>query len=298
MEKYPLISVIMNCYNGEKYLEEAINSVLSQTYSNWEIIFWDNRSSDNSAAIFKSYTDPRLKYFYAPKHTVLYEARNLAIRESKGDLIGFLDVDDWWTSEKLSTQVDCFESDKVGLVCSSYFLVNERKKSQEATIAGPFSSGQVLNELLEHYFIHVSTLVIRREAIYSLPYWCDPRFNIIGDLDIVIRLVLNWELISVPEPLAYYRWHEQNTGFISDYQIADELSVWIEEIKLIDQIREQPAFETIVARTQWYNAIKCVYDGNRFKALGSLSGLTTIRKIKVLGVLFLPTFLARKLILS
>ena len=63
----PLVSILMNCFNGEKFLREAVDSVLAQTYQNWEVIFWDNQSTDKSAEIFKSYSDPRLKYFYAPK---------------------------------------------------------------------------------------------------------------------------------------------------------------------------------------------------------------------------------------
>ena len=59
----PLISILMNCYNGEKFLFDSINSVISQTYENWELVFWDNRSTDNSKKIFKSYKDKRLKYF-------------------------------------------------------------------------------------------------------------------------------------------------------------------------------------------------------------------------------------------
>ena len=82
--KQPLVSVIMNCYDGEKYLTEAIDSVLAQTYQNWEIVFWDNQSTDRSAEIIKSYTDPRVKYFYAPKHTWLYEERNYAIEKASG----------------------------------------------------------------------------------------------------------------------------------------------------------------------------------------------------------------------
>ena len=66
----PLVSIIMNCYNGETYLIQSIESVLSQTYKNWELIFWDNRSNDKSAEIFKSYKDSRFKYFYAPEHTL------------------------------------------------------------------------------------------------------------------------------------------------------------------------------------------------------------------------------------
>lgn len=297
MQKELLVSVIMNCYNGEKYLKQAIDSVLSQTYTNWEIIFWDNQSIDKSAEIFKSYSDPRFKYLYAPKHTVLYEARNYAILQSQGGLISFLDVDDWWVPEKLSAQVGLFENDKTGLVCSSYFLINERKEQTKSTVYGPFPSGKVLNELLGEYFIHISTLMIRRTALLSLEHLCDTRFNIIGDLDLVIRLMFNWELVSLPEPLAYYRWHKKNTGFITDYLISDELAVWIKEVSFIDAIKDQPNFAKIVAKTKWYQVIKCIYDGDRLKALSLLKEIPAKSQIKAIGALLLPTSIARKLII-
>ena len=108
-EKKPLISIIMNCYNGEEYLYHAVKSVISQTYKNWELIFWDNQSSDNSLKILRKFKDKRIKYFYAKKHTVLYEARNLAIKKSKGKFIAFLDVDDFWSKNKLESQIPYFK---------------------------------------------------------------------------------------------------------------------------------------------------------------------------------------------
>ena len=118
----PLVSVIMNCYNGQKYLEESIESVLSQTYKNWELIFWDNISNDRSAEIFKNYNDSRLKYFCAENHTPLYEARNKAFKKTSGELIAFLDVDDLWTEDKLSKQVSLISHSLflVTSVCQSY----------------------------------------------------------------------------------------------------------------------------------------------------------------------------------
>ena len=107
--KKPLISIIMNCYNGEEFLKHAIKSVLSQTYKNWELIFWDNQSTDNSFKILKKYKDKRIKYFYAKKYTTLYEARNLAIKKSKGEFIAFLDVDDLWLKNKLEFQIAHFK---------------------------------------------------------------------------------------------------------------------------------------------------------------------------------------------
>jgi len=67
-----LVSIIINCYNGQKYLLNAIKSVINQNYKNWEIIFWDNKSNDNSRKIVKKIKDKRIKYFLSKKHTTLY----------------------------------------------------------------------------------------------------------------------------------------------------------------------------------------------------------------------------------
>ena len=91
MNDQPLVSVIMNCYNGEKYLRESIDSVVAQTYENWELIFWDNHSTDNSAQIVQSYGDSRIYYFCSQTFTPLGEARNLAIKQSNSEFIAILD---------------------------------------------------------------------------------------------------------------------------------------------------------------------------------------------------------------
>ena len=101
----PLISIIMNCHNSAKFLKEAIESVLNQTYTNWELIFWDNLSTDESAKILKSYDDCRIKYFISKEFTSLGKVRNFAINQSKGRFIAFLDCDDLWHPEKLSKQI-------------------------------------------------------------------------------------------------------------------------------------------------------------------------------------------------
>ena len=113
-------------YNGEAYLYESIKSVLSQTYANWELIFWDNRSNDKSAEIFKSYNDKRFKYYYAPQHTLLCEARNEAIKKSSGEFIAFLDTDDFWEKDKLELQIPLFKDLDVGVVYGNLYVVNEK----------------------------------------------------------------------------------------------------------------------------------------------------------------------------
>ena len=127
----PLVSILMNCFNGEKFLREAIQSVLAQTYQNWELIFWDNQSTDGSSEIFRDYDDGRFNYFNAPKHTLLSEARNYAIEKASGEFFAFLDVDDRWTPEKLKNQIPLFDNPNVGIVYGNYWLENERNKSSK-----------------------------------------------------------------------------------------------------------------------------------------------------------------------
>ena len=91
-------------------------SVFDQTHINWEIIFWDNQSTDNSRNIVLSFNDKRIRYYFASTHESLYSSRNYAIEKADGDLIAFLDTDDSWLPSKLKTQVKEFEDDSVGVV--------------------------------------------------------------------------------------------------------------------------------------------------------------------------------------
>jgi glycosyltransferase involved in cell wall biosynthesis len=148
MQNNPLVSIIMNCYNSDEFLKEAIESVLNQTYSNFEIIFWDNQSTDNSAKIVKSYDDNRIKYFYASNFTPLGEARNLAIDKCIGEWIAFLDCDDIWDKNKL--QISFLElknsKENISLIYSKTEIINK-----DGNITGKIEksiSGNIHNQLL------------------------------------------------------------------------------------------------------------------------------------------------------
>ena len=110
MQNKPLVSIIVNCYNGEKYLNEAITSVFEQTYQHWELLIWDNRSTDNTAKICASFTDLRFKYILAPNHTNLGMARKEAVKEASGTWVCFLDCDDLWHPKKLERQLKYIEA--------------------------------------------------------------------------------------------------------------------------------------------------------------------------------------------
>src|ERR1035441_6876343 len=94
--RMPRVSVVMNGFNGERYLRAAIDSVVAQTFQDWELIFWDNASTDGSAEIVRSYGDARLRYFRGERTVPLGAARKLALEKVRGEWIGFLDTDDLW----------------------------------------------------------------------------------------------------------------------------------------------------------------------------------------------------------
>mgnify|MGYP003956655605 CR=1 FL=1 len=154
----PLVSILMNCYNGEKYLEESLNSVIQQTYENWELVFWDNQSCDNSAKIFKSYSDKRLKYFLAKNHSGLGEARKRAFEHLKGKFVAVLDTDDIWYPTKIEKQLQYFDDIDVGLVISNAYFFNEIKKIK--IYKEKYFQGWVFNKLLENYYVCLVTLLL------------------------------------------------------------------------------------------------------------------------------------------
>ena len=103
------ISVIVNCHNGEKYLADCLESILKQKYKNLEIILYDNFSTDKSKIIANNFKDDRIKLFSSNKKLHLYDARNEAINNASGELIAFLDVDDWWDENYLISRAKKFD---------------------------------------------------------------------------------------------------------------------------------------------------------------------------------------------
>ncbi|MCD7983653.1 MAG: glycosyltransferase, partial [Desulfovibrio sp.] len=114
----PAVSVIMNCLNSARDLRAALDSLMAQSFEDFEVIFWDNGSTDDSPAIARSY-GPRLRYFRGEKTVPLGAARNLALAQARGRYLAFLDCDDLWRPQKLEKQVALFEAnERVGLVCT------------------------------------------------------------------------------------------------------------------------------------------------------------------------------------
>lgn len=158
-----LVSIITPVHNSEQFLECCIESVLTQTYENWEHILVDDCSSDNSKAIIESYQeqDPRIKYYGLQENSGAGMARNKGIEFAKGKYIAFLDSDDVWYPEKLEKQLHFMEQNNYHFTFTDYDQINE--------------AGQRLSKVLK-----CKPIVTYKNALYKNPIGC---LTVIYDVD-------------------------------------------------------------------------------------------------------------------
>ena len=293
----PVVSIIMNCYNGETYLRESIESVLSQIYENWELIFWDNRSVDKSAKIFKSYDDKRFRYYYAPQHTLLYEARNEAIKKSSGEFIAFLDTDDFWEKDKLELQMPFFEDLKVGVVYGNLIIVNEKLNTKKIFIKGKKPRGFILDDLLKDYCVGIVTFVIRKSFLNNRQQAFDSTFDYIGDFDLMIRMSSKYKFECVDKPIASWRPHWKNESLLKKNNQIKELRIWSKKMENYPVIFNNKNFSNIDNVINNLEVVSLILDNDREKARLKIKKMPySLKKIKFLIALLLPNNFVKRFI--
>lgn len=291
---YKLISIIVNCYNGEEFLEICLDSIKKQTYLNWEVIFYDNCSIDKSKSIFEKFSinDNRFKYFKSDYNIPLYHARGEAIKKCSGEFIAFLDVDDFWLDNKLSKQIALFDNKEVGLVVGNFYYLNEREDNfdlnQCSLIFDILPKGKVISEMFKKYFIHMSSLMIRKSSYDSLSKGFDSRWTILGDFDLCVRLNINWQLDAVDEPTTYYRYHTNNTGKILGFKYVEEMGQLIQEYKGIQSISNLIEFKKYVKKYYWLRFISNIYINQEFYLIETLLNVSFKNKFRVLICCLMP----------
>lgn len=127
MEKKSLVSIIMPAYNSERFIKDSINSVLNQTYKNWELLIINDYSKDSTGTIIEEYSkkDARIKILNQSKNSGVVAARNRGIKESKGKYIAFLDSDDLWEKEKLDNQIEIMTQNNYYMTYTEYSYITE-----------------------------------------------------------------------------------------------------------------------------------------------------------------------------
>ena len=294
MKTEPLVSIIMNCLNGEKYLKFSLRSIIEQDYKNWELIFWDNKSSDNSFKIVKSFRDKRIRYFRANKKTVLYEARNLAIKKARGKFIAFLDVDDFWTKDKLSKQIPKFKNKNVGLVYSNFYKYYDSTKKKKIAFKNKLPRGKVTGLIVKNYQVGFLTVILRKDFITQKKIF-DFKYDLLSDYDFVLHYSLKHDFNCVDEPLAFYRIHNDQLQKKKLVIQAKQFCQWFKNKKISKKFNQYD-LSSIFRKYEYYDLLKDLNESKINLFYKTLKNFNFLNFIKINALIFFPKKIILKFI--
>ncbi len=225
----------MNCYNNAHVLHEALHSVYAQTFTDWEIIFWDDMSDDASLHLAQNFNaqDARLRCFQGLERVSLGHARNEALAKARGEFIAFLDCDDVWLPTKLEKQIKLMrENAHVGLVCTdaeNFYVYNGVYKSMGRIFdTAKAHRGRVFRKLICGQWIAMSSVMLRRSCLNTLQgahasgKYFDIKLNICEEAELFYRLAHMWDFDYVDEMLTKRRIHHKNITFTRFDELAFE----------------------------------------------------------------------------
>ncbi|MFC1904253.1 glycosyltransferase family 2 protein [Chloroflexota bacterium] len=284
------VSAIILTYNRAHMLTEAIDSVLNQTFKDFEVIVVDNYSSDNTEAVVKSYNDKRIKYFKNQNNGFIGVNRNYGVEKSRGEYITFLDDDDLWLSEKLERQVELLDSNKeLGLVYSDSYMINGDGNVRENTYFHGVNPvrGSAFNELFMLNVIPMLTVVIKREVLDKVGVF-NPRYKIALDHDLWLRVVQYYPIDFIEQPLAKYRLYSDS---VSQKNIN---LTYQEELQIIDYwLKRNPGLEReLGSKIKWRKA--AIYRAMLSIAIRHILRDRNMASIKGLGKLLRYLMLPRR----
>jgi teichuronic acid biosynthesis glycosyltransferase TuaG len=211
-----LVSIIMPAYNAAEFIQEAINSVLAQTFSNWELIIINDGSTDLTTEIieYNLKQDNRIKSYYQ-QNGKQGKARNLGISHAAGNYISFLDADDIWLPEKLEITLKYFNEQNEDLIFTGAFILRDNQEIKDFANFHKFpvydslySGRDSILFFLQNNRVPMLTVLVKRSALIDVGLFDE---NILisnaEDYDLMLRLLMNHYVFkSISIPLAIYRW--------------------------------------------------------------------------------------------
>ena len=282
------ISVVINFHNGEKYLEKCIESVLNQNYKNFEIILWDNASVDSSKKIIEKFKDKKVKYFRHSFKENLYKARNRAVEVSSGELIAFLDCDDWWDKNYLSSKEKFFGLEEYDYLYSNVLCFYEKTNKLVKYNHKKLPNGKIYNYLAKDYFIIISGLIIKKKILEKENYF-NGFYNIIGDYDLLMRIRKYANAKSFDEPMIYYRIHENNFSKKNNMMYYEEYNHWFHNQKNFNNKLFQDNIEHFLIRLSKLKIIHLLYKKRNFELFVEIIKFPQLSlKFKFFLAFFLP----------
>jgi len=289
----------MNCYNGDRFLRQAIDSVYCQTYDNWEIIFWDNASTDSSAKIARSYDD-KIRYFLATKNTPLGEARNLALNKASGKYVAFLDCDDLYFPNKIEKQVRLMEDNKYVMCYGSVVTINENG-DEIRRIAVKNHSSYMFNLLLNHYEIHNQSVMLLNSFLIENELEFDINFKYSPDHNLFMQIASQEAIGVVKDFMASYR-NVPNSLSKKTLSIAgSEARLTLDNIANRHPelcVRYSKEFNQAYGKSKYYDVVALIYNKDIKQAREKMKPLISLRYEYFILYLLLFLPLSNKTILK
>ncbi|MEW6057148.1 MAG: glycosyltransferase [Bdellovibrionota bacterium] len=228
------VSIITALYNHERYIAQAIESVIAQTFSDWEHLIWDDGSTDKSLSIAQEYArryPEKIKVFSHPSQANRGQenTRNCALEKASGELLCLLDSDDMYLPRKLELLVPCFQDPEVGL---AYGVVEHYIESTGKVVPSgisKFHQGKAFEPLLAENFLGASATLFRRECV-AKGLRFDPSFKTIGEYPLWLKIARDWKVSFVAEPVSRWRCHTNNLGKKLELQAKQELVTFFERL--------------------------------------------------------------------
>ncbi len=221
MVEAPKVSLVMKVYNGEKYLRQAMDSILAQTFSDYEFLIIDDGSKDSSADIVRSYSDERIRFIQNEKNMGLCATQNRVIGEAKGEYIAVMDCDDISYPTRFEKQVKYLDEHPKVMMCGSFRddIVDEKVSPFQQIMKLDHNSLRFSLFFGNMFFTH-SSIMFRREVYEKegLTYGAAP---IAEDYGIIIEMAKRYDVAMIPERLIAYRIYNQSTSKVRLKEITE-----------------------------------------------------------------------------
>jgi glycosyltransferase involved in cell wall biosynthesis len=232
LEVKPKISVIMPAYNAGKYIREAIQSILNQTHTDFELLICDDCSTDDSIETIRSFTDSRIQFFQNSRNKGNLETSNFLFQKCRGEFITIQDADDWSEKNRLELQLAAFQANsELGLVGINYMLVDDQKNPIRCGYY-PLTDKEIKAEMKENLPPFVCAGVMVRKSISDKVGYYRAFFNRIGsaDYDWIARISENTKVENIRSVLYFYRVNP--TSFTKSTQPKNYMKLYAEKIAL------------------------------------------------------------------
>ncbi|MCK4827992.1 glycosyltransferase family 2 protein, partial [bacterium] len=226
------ISINLCCYNSEKYLKETLDSIVNQTYKDWELVIINDGSCDSTESIIDHYIKQGHPIVYNyQENRGLSSSRNEAMKLSCGDYIAFIDHDDMWLPHKLETQLSYLQAHpECGFLYSNAYVLQDKKQRLIYPMRTTMPQGSVFRTFLIRYPVNLQTVMIKKTLLDGMDHWFDKKLELCEEYDFFLRFLRNAQAAYQKDPLAIYRLHPNMSSAKKFDKFPDEKTYILDKL--------------------------------------------------------------------